>query len=68
MDSADTAPNQSEYEQFAELEKEIAGNIALWKEAREKDLHEFNTLVQRAGLGVVVLSEGKREGETGDSN
>jgi len=68
VDSADTAPNQSEYEQLAELEKEIAGNIALWKEAREKDLPEFNSLAQRAGLGVMVLSEGKREGEAGDSN
>jgi photosystem II stability/assembly factor-like uncharacterized protein len=67
VDSADMAPTQSEYEQFAELEKQIAGNVALWKEVREKDIPAFNALVQRAGLGVVALNSGKPEDE-GDEN
>ena len=59
VDSADTAPTKTEYEQFAELEKEIEPNLALWRQVKEKDVPAFNALAQKSGLGVVSVETPK---------
>jgi photosystem II stability/assembly factor-like uncharacterized protein len=61
VESADTAPTQSEYEQFAELEKPFTSARAQWKEITEKDVPAINALAQRAGLGAVSLGTGNPE-------
>ena len=66
VESADTAPTQTEYEQFAELEKQFAGSLAQWKEITERDVPALNALVGRAGLGAVTLGTGKPEGDGED--
>jgi DNA-binding FrmR family transcriptional regulator len=66
VESADAAPSQTEIEQFDELEKQLAGPLAQWKEFTGKDLPAFNALVQHAGLGSVFLGSGKTEEEDED--
>ncbi|HTQ85160.1 MAG TPA: hypothetical protein VMI93_03015 [Candidatus Solibacter sp.] len=62
VESADAAPTQTEIEQFAELETQMGGPLAGWKEVMEKDLPAFNAMVQKAGLGAVFLGAGKADG------
>lgn len=66
VESADAAPTQTEMEQFADLEKQLAGPLAQWKEITDKDLPAFNALAKGAGLGSVFLGAGKAEEEEQD--
>ncbi|HKO04816.1 MAG TPA: hypothetical protein VJW51_08705 [Candidatus Acidoferrales bacterium] len=65
VESADTAPTESEYQLFAGIEKQFAGPLAHWKEITEKDVPAFNAMAQRAGVGAVALGSGKPD-EEGD--
>jgi photosystem II stability/assembly factor-like uncharacterized protein len=56
VDSADTAPTETENTTFHDVETALKGQLILWNEIKTKDVAELNKQLQRSGLAALDLS------------
>ena len=53
VDSADTAPTESEMAVFAELDKQVEAQLVRWREVLSKDLPALNEAMRKANVPSV---------------
>ena len=53
-DSADSPPTEPELAVFAELDRQLEGQLALWREALGKDLPALNAAMRKANIPLVA--------------
>jgi photosystem II stability/assembly factor-like uncharacterized protein len=61
VDSADTAPTESEIAVFAELDKQVDAQLARWREVLSKDLPALNDAMRKANVPSVAPAATKTE-------
>jgi photosystem II stability/assembly factor-like uncharacterized protein len=61
VDSADTAPTESEIAVFAELDKQVDAQLVRWREVLSKDLPALNDAMRKANVPSVAPAATKTE-------
>ena len=56
VDSADTAPTETENTTFHDVEITLKGQLTLWSEIKTKDVPALNKQLQKSGLPALDLS------------
>ncbi|HKS73122.1 MAG TPA: hypothetical protein VJQ82_07990 [Terriglobales bacterium] len=65
-DSTDSAPTESEYQQFERLKKQADGYLAQWKELQSTDLAAFQKLMAGQNIQAIVVPAGDHLADHGE--